>query len=159
MSNILQLFTDDGPGAKTRDTEPMAVTFQAWWAAYPRKCAKKAAERAWSRMPEAHRRAACDALPVHVEHWRARYGEERSFIPHPATWLNGERWDDELDPIVKPAAAEPRSAPGLAWWMDDGLMEAKGRDVGAGPARPGETRDQYRGRIAQLIARGNGRAA
>jgi hypothetical protein len=24
-------------------------------------------------------------------------GTERQFIPHPATWLNGERWEDELE--------------------------------------------------------------
>jgi hypothetical protein len=28
----------------------------------------------------------------------ARWPEDRQFIPHPATWLNQGRWDDEAPP-------------------------------------------------------------
>jgi len=33
-------------------------------------------------------------LAVHAEQW-TRCGTERQFIPHPASWLNADRWNDE----------------------------------------------------------------
>jgi len=32
--------------------------------------------------------------------WNAR--NEPEFIPHPATWLNGERWEDDFPPCHRP---------------------------------------------------------
>lgn len=73
------------------DSEPNE--FDAFWELYPRKTGKGAAKRAYwkaaSRFShetilEGARRIASDPnLP------------EKQFIPHPATWLNEERWDDE----------------------------------------------------------------
>jgi DNA replication protein DnaC len=31
------------------------------------------------------------------------------FIPHPATWLNGRRWEDEAPPAAGQTAAPPRN--------------------------------------------------
>jgi len=40
---------------------------------------------------------------AHRDHW-ARCRTEMRFIPHPTTWLNGERYDDELPaPSALPA--------------------------------------------------------
>jgi hypothetical protein len=33
-----------------------------------------------------------------------------AYIPHPTTWLNGERWEDEK-PIIKPKATTTASRP------------------------------------------------
>ena len=33
--------------------------------------------------------------------WTKDGGE---YIPHPTTWLNGRRWEDELEPNAPPAA-------------------------------------------------------
>jgi hypothetical protein len=45
------------------------------------------------------------ALAVHVasEQWRRDDGR---YIPHPATWLNQRRWEDEAEPA---AAFDPAS--------------------------------------------------
>lgn len=68
--------------------------FTAFWSAYPRKVAKPAALKAWrsakSRPPLADLLAALDRHKG-SEQWQAA-----RFIPHPASWINGQRWDDQL---------------------------------------------------------------
>lgn len=76
--------------------------FGEFWAAYPRKIGKGAAEKAWRKI------APDEALSIGIvkavneqracEQWQREGGK---YIPHAATWLNGKRWEDE----VKPAAA------------------------------------------------------
>ena len=75
---------------------PESETFDLFWAAYPRKVAKKAAEKAWLRLkPDTKLSyAIIESVKAHMANgWR-----ETQFIPHPATYLNGERWNDELTP-------------------------------------------------------------
>lgn len=68
--------------------------FEQFWAIYPRKIAKKFARKSWERMSAAERQSALDAIPNHVRAWR---GKDTKYIPHPASWLNAGRWDDELE--------------------------------------------------------------
>ena len=79
--------------------------FESFWAAYPRKEGKKSARKAWDRLkPDFDQRVKImDALQVQKasDQWTRDGGQ---FIPHPATWLNGERWKDET---VVPARASP----------------------------------------------------
>lgn len=76
-----------------RDVENVA-SFDDFWAIWPRKDAKKNASTAWSR--------AVKKAPAEVILTAARaYAEspnrpEKQFVPHAATWLNGERWNDPL---------------------------------------------------------------
>ncbi|OMG79334.1 hypothetical protein [Achromobacter xylosoxidans] len=123
--------------------------FSTFWAQWPRKTAKKAAEQAWAKLRAADRRAVLHVLPSHLAFWKAaRTAIE--FIPHPATWLNGERWKDEV--VMPTSRPEPKAAAGPAWWTSHVAMDQKGREVGVGSARPGETSEQYRARIQQAIA-------
>lgn len=119
-------------------------TFDDFWKVWPKREAKKDATRAWAKLSPASRIAALDALPAHVDRWR-REGRIRNHIPHPATWLNGERWEDELGEVFAPQQKPVQAGPG--WWTSHVLMERKGREVGVGAPRPGETGDQYRARI------------
>lgn len=70
--------------------------FAAFWAAYPRKEGKKKAWEKWQKLnPDRPLfEAILSGLDAHKrsEQWR------RGVIPHPTTWLNGERWADELTP-------------------------------------------------------------
>jgi uncharacterized protein YdaU (DUF1376 family) len=72
--------------------------FEDFWAVYPRKTGKGAARKAF-------RNAALTADPNILFHAAERYAASKldpKFTPHPATWLNQERWlDEELQP--KPA--------------------------------------------------------
>ncbi|MEV0446094.1 hypothetical protein AB0I84_30805 [Streptomyces spectabilis] len=85
---------------------PTPDAFDAFWAAYPRKVAKGTARTAWTKATKrgADPTAIVAAATRHAALWRATHTEPR-FIPYPATWLNGERYDDETDPT--PAASQP----------------------------------------------------
>lgn len=92
------------PLVKPRQTHRNApgydsVSWTTFWNAYPRKNAKQAAFRAFQKLcPNAELlETMLKALEKqkHQESWMKDGG---SFIPHPATWLNGKRWDDEIQP-------------------------------------------------------------
>jgi hypothetical protein len=78
-----------------RSDEPInEPTFDDFWLLYPRRIAKKEAARAWSKVRPDDRSAALVALVNWRRVWASR-GDDQ-FTPYPATWLNGERWTDEL---------------------------------------------------------------
>ena len=72
--------------------------FEEFWKVYPRKVAKAEARKAWAQTEKI--RPSTDALieairaQSQTEQWMRGNGQ---FIPHPATWLRGERWDDEIE--------------------------------------------------------------
>jgi len=70
-----------------------AVTFDDFWLLFPRRVARKGALKAWSRLSADERMAAITALVDWRRVWAMR---ELQYVPHAATWLNGERWTDEL---------------------------------------------------------------
>ena len=77
--------------------------FARFWQEYPRKDAKLNAVRAWQKLdPDT---ALVETILVAVarqrqsEQWQREGGR---FIPMPATWINGRRWDD-LPPEVAPS--------------------------------------------------------
>lgn len=77
------------------------ATFDDFWAKYPRKTGKDAARRAYKTALKRARPIDIDyGLMRSIEYWRVSRTEKR-FIPHPATWLNQGRWQDELE---RPAA-------------------------------------------------------
>ncbi len=76
--------------------------FDSWWSHYPRKVDKGHARKAYR---SALKRATADDLLAGVQQFAetARSREPR-FVPHAATWLNGDRWTDE--PAAAPAAVQ-----------------------------------------------------
>ena len=78
-----------------------------FWPAYPRHVAKASAAKAFAKInpDDALLTRMLAALAVHVasEQWRRDDGR---YIPHPATWLNQSRWEDETG---SPAAFDPAS--------------------------------------------------
>ena len=73
------------------------LQFEEFWKEYPRKVGKGAAKRAFEKVIKtvtletlvtALRRQKCGSQ------WTRDNGQ---YIPHPATWLNQQRWEDEVD--------------------------------------------------------------
>lgn len=92
---------------KGKKADPEAdPLFARFWSAYPRKEKKPAAARAFAKhSPDEAllaRMLAAIARQARSEQWAKGGGE---FIPHPATWLNNRRWEDET---VTPTPAAPR---------------------------------------------------
>jgi hypothetical protein len=68
--------------------------FEKFWEVYPRKIGKAAALKAFEK-------AAKKTDPAHIVECVNRWVQvtnlpEMQFIPHPTTWLNQERWQDDL---------------------------------------------------------------
>ncbi len=76
--------------------------FSEFWQAYPRKTAKQAALKAWNKLkPDADlQQTILSALEQQKRsvQWQKDGGQ---FIPYPATWLNGRRWEDMQIQVVQ----------------------------------------------------------
>jgi hypothetical protein len=70
--------------------------FEAFWFTYPRKVGKGEARKVWKKLrPSA---ALTDQIVEAVRRqrvWPDWTKDGGKFIPHPATWLNQTRWEDE----------------------------------------------------------------
>ena len=74
---------------------PSALGFAAFWEAYPRKVGKQDALRAWKKSktrPDVSIVLEAVVKQRASEDWQKEKGR---FIPNPATWINGGRWDDQ----------------------------------------------------------------
>lgn len=89
--------TDLRNSKQLRDDE-----FLEFWKAYPKKVGKKAAREAWKNAKD---RPALDKILdaiAKAKGWNDWTKEKGRYIPHPATWLNKGRWDDEVFVPPKP---------------------------------------------------------
>lgn len=77
------------PTPKERTSPARTAGFLDFWKAYPRKTAKLAAERAWRKIKVDQVQPLLKALTSY------KFDPDPKFIPHPATWLNQGRWEDE----------------------------------------------------------------
>lgn len=99
----LTVETADGTGNEKpahHSTTLAEKRFEEFWAAYPKKVGKKAAEAAWKKIkPDTalHDRIMTAIGRARVtEQWQRENGR---YIPNPATWLNQGRWDDEYEEV------------------------------------------------------------
>ena len=68
--------------------------FDNLWQIYPKKVGKGTAKKALAKaMTKATADQIQHSLAVFVRAWG---NQDKKFMPHLATWLNGERWDDEI---------------------------------------------------------------
>ena len=73
----------------------MTDLFQEFWSAYPRKVAKKAAEKAYWK---ARKDTSHEDIMAGLERYCALItakGTATEFVVHASTWLNQGRWEDE----------------------------------------------------------------
>lgn len=84
------------------DTVDKDKAFVPFWEKYPNKKSKKAAWKAWQKinMTPALLATIMAGLQncMESEQWQKDDGR---YIPHPATWINGERWEDVMTPGKK----------------------------------------------------------
>jgi len=104
--------------------------FEKWWSIYPRKTAKASARKAYAA---AIRKVRPEILLAAVAAYP--WSPEARFIPHPATWLNGERWDDESAgaPQLPLAPADQWERRLLRWRM----AQYWNSEWGPKPGKPG----------------------
>lgn len=81
------------------------ITFADFWLLYPRREAKKDAMKAWATLGAQERLDACIALVDWRRVFIARGAVQ--YIPLPASWIRGERWEDELPADFKQLDIKP----------------------------------------------------
>ena len=96
--NPIQSISKSESESKNTDAHALHTRFGRFWSAYPKKMAKKAAERAFCRLKpdDALLETMLEALErqKQTRQWKRDGGQ---YIPYPATWINGRRWEDAPD--------------------------------------------------------------
>lgn len=100
---------------KSKEMEKQILSdFEVFWKPYPRKIAKVAALKRFTTLYKAKKLPPINelvkALNVHMNQW-SREGRDNSKLPHATTWLNEERWNDELSEPTLPLLEANPSAP------------------------------------------------
>lgn len=70
------------------------ISFDDFWTIYPRKEGKTEAEKKWEKLnvdDELFKK-----IKLHIAH--AYTGKEKKYIPHGSTYVNQQRWNDEITP-------------------------------------------------------------
>jgi hypothetical protein len=105
--------TDTEPYNRTYKEEPIDASakkaplapdaFAEFYKAYPKKKALKEAKAAWKKLnPDEILQADIMAGLERAKQSRDWLKEEGRYIPYPATWLNGRRWEDDVEPAALP---------------------------------------------------------
>lgn len=73
--------------------------FAAFWSAYPRREAKGQARTAYRKFVITRKTDPKEIIlgAERYADYHRTLGTERKYLAHPATWLNGERWDERHD--------------------------------------------------------------
>lgn len=91
--------------------------FMVFWKAYPRKVGKEAAKKAFLKLKVTDSKLesmlAAIEIQKHSNQWRRDGGQ---YIPHPATWLNQGRWEDEGVVPFEPDPMEELPPPSFTTW-------------------------------------------
>ena len=103
--------------------------FDKFWKEYPKKVAKGDARKAWLQTqkirPDLDTLLKAVSAAKRTDQWRQDGGK---YIPHPATWLRAERWDDDfgidLGDVVEVGGQI------VNWWESATGIEKKGRELG-----------------------------
>ncbi len=86
--------------------DPLFVEF---WNGYPNKTAKGQAWTTWLKMAPEDQRVAARQSPIYGLAYVNADDERMRFVPHPSTWLNDRRYED--DPATWRAKAGTSAAP------------------------------------------------
>ena len=98
------LFGDSPPEAQG----PWKADFDTWWIAWPNKKAKADAVKAWGKAVKQPDFPGLNIVIAAVEVQKKSEQWQRDVIPNPATWLNGKRWNDEVQIVETPEERKKR---------------------------------------------------
>jgi len=80
--------------------QPKPDRFNEFWSLYPRKVGKTKAREKWETVKPELVDTILAAVAEQAKSWDW-IKNDGQFIPHPATWLHQQRWEDELKPAVR----------------------------------------------------------
>lgn len=90
---------------------PAAVReFDEFWQAFPKKKSKGQAKKAWDKLRKEKKLPPLPTILQAIAAAKAGHDWQKDggkYIPYPATWLNGEGWEDEPTQTAKDSARCP----------------------------------------------------
>ena len=97
-TNVYQRIpTNTIKGKESKVNNIYSVGFSLFWEKYPKKLAKRDAEKAFAKIAPDEKLLGIILTALEIwkqsEDWIKENGK---YIPYPATWLNGRRWEDEI---------------------------------------------------------------
>jgi hypothetical protein len=104
--------TETETETETEERRDRSGAFEKFWTEYPNRKAKSNAVKAWDKIDPALYETIMAALRVQARSaaWLKDAGQ---FVPHPATWLNGKRWEDSTEAPAKKVDASWLAATGF----------------------------------------------
>jgi phage replication O-like protein O len=106
----------------TRPDPAVLAAFDGFYQAYPRHVAKQKGLEVWLKLS-----LGAELIPIimaAVERYAAEVRDtEPKLIPHPATWLNGRRWEDES------GSRNGNGKPAQVKELSNGMIEVDGRQI------------------------------
>jgi hypothetical protein len=110
----------------------MFSNFFNFWKLYPKKMAFKRSMEAWNLLNVEQHKKAVETISAHAELWKME-GRESRYIPMCFSWLDGERWADEIQ-LPEPELKTPSNV----------IDFAKQKNI---EARPGESMEEFTQRV------------
>ena len=123
-----QLCPTNRPEPSLNRPEPSVQNdrFDDFWTTYPKKVGKGQARKAYTTaLKKVDAGTLMEKLELFTSH-HEQAGTDKKFIPNASTWLNGERWDDELIPVNGERAA---SIDDVLSWRVSGSFEDEKQEV------------------------------
>lgn len=91
VGNVTSNVTSNVTPTNTISNSKLLITeelFEKFWEKYPNKVSKKKAFISFKNLTRKQQKLAIDDLETRFKNTEAKY------IPHPTTYINGERWED-----------------------------------------------------------------
>jgi hypothetical protein len=98
--------TDINTDTIVRQGNPL---FEQFWKAYPKKTNKAFARKVFDKLKVDQELLTKMVQALNAQIKTIWKDKDPQYIPHPSTWLNGERWEDEISTFVKPLSAAERA--------------------------------------------------
>jgi hypothetical protein len=105
-TTVVSLSSNHSTKALTPDVDPLAG-FAEFWSGYPKRVARKDAIKAWKKLAPANGLVATIVADVAARAKSEWLRDNGKYVPHPATYLNGRRWEDEGVQVEDPAEKDP----------------------------------------------------
>jgi len=106
---------------KGAEASPYSKEFETFWELYPRKVNKQKAHEVFKKLNPSE-----SLLGVMLTSLKQQRQSEQwqttQFIPHATTWLNGRRWEDELEP-ARPQRQQRTQAPSNRFVNSTGVRD------------------------------------
>lgn len=116
------------PSLPARRADDTAEAFTRFWEHYPRRVGKQAAQRAFEKAVKAGTEPAVILWGLRANEAALQAQHARGFCPHPTTWLNAGRWEDDPEAVAPRQTGRPDPMMDL---VREGITRNGGLDAGS----------------------------